>query len=736
MMAMLKNGKVSECREKLESGLLRHASTIRKKDVIRAKLVELLKNDAYTLSLARYQLLVECGDEQLGTFCKDPQNREMLEALLADRTWLEAFLCSSYLDGRGENALEVLAEIWREESDELVDPLSRQLATGIALAFGVSSRGDNLRERGATPLGRFRYFTKAHQEGRLHRMYDALEAWEMFYLAAATADDRSMPWLLDHINIPLSRYTDACWMTEYRGGTVYGGWVQAKGFYDPWTEAMGNAENTFRHGGVCGALSHYGTQSAAAHGIPAIPMGQPGHCAYGVRFARGDWRGGFGGPYGGAYASPLDRLSKHTDAVFLAEDLFGRWNRNVLSRRCVWMAGLFMDLNSFSSRDGSFGPLPIPESIRNKSKDDEAMVAYRLGLEFQPKNAMTWKDMIRHRGAADKERCEQIAKALAKAFPTHPYVAMELVEDLEKPYMKILESKGADKAEQRAGLVKLWAPIFDAAGEEGWYGWQKTHTWNSCLKRVGENPLARRRFTDMLVYSARDSSALLAAVLGWSQEALTEPSEQIALVNAIGKTLGDDSQGGDAKSRRDFYNKLVLMTESAQSMAAFQSVSLQGESLWDEGDRNQMDQKPPSGFPNPKGKLLSEGGLLVLSSSSRWDRPLLHARLMTPELGFFHTSGEINPWVQLTLPKLGEPSGIIVVPVGGNTGRHLPLQVSVSEDGEQWTKVWETNEMAPFWAIGLKGQRLRVRHVKVERIGEGGDVFHLRGILVFGRDLQ
>ncbi len=43
--------------------------------------------------------------------------------------------------------------------------------------------------------------------------------------------------------------------------------------------------------------------AAQAHGIPAYPVGQPGHCAYGaaVRVKRGEWKGGFGGPDGGMH---------------------------------------------------------------------------------------------------------------------------------------------------------------------------------------------------------------------------------------------------------------------------------------------------------------------------------------------------------------------------------------------------------------------------------------------------
>jgi hypothetical protein len=711
---MVKAGEGSRCRDLLKRRLLQQSAA--KPEELKEALKRLLKDPTYSRTLARYQFFAECDETKLQPLLKDLDGSALACKLLEDQEWLESFLCSGGLYGDGHEAFAVLLELYKHDQIGFSRPLYRKLATATALSFGAGSARKSLKERNATPVARYGHFKKAHAAGRLHKMFDALEPWEMRYCTSALTDDASMPWLLNNVNIPLERYVDACWMCEYRGATPFGGWVQAKGFYVPWENAVGASESTFLHGGVCGALSYFGTAAAAAHGIPSMQMGQPGHCAYGVRFGRGDWRGGFGGPYGGSHQNTLDRISGHTDIVFLGEEIFADFGRLVLSRRCAWQAKLYAPAERVSAK-----------------------VAYSLGLQVQSKNIMTWRDAItwlKDGPLQPAAEYEAFAALMGKSLAKHPYVAMELLKDLEKPYLDATKPAGAKETE-KTRLATLWAPVFMNAGEaDGWYGWQSPHTWNEAFGRLGKDTKARIQFLNMLVASAQNSSKLLAAIVGWSQESLKDPAEQAGLLSAIGRTLSSKPGGADPKEMRELYQKLALMAETTGSLPAFQGISRAGAAFWDKDDQGKMTEKPPAGLASFPGVLLSEGGLLKLSSTSGWDRPLLHAAVLVPSLGFFHTGGGANPWAEVTLPKLGEPSGIIIVPVGGNSSRHVPMQVSVSEDGKQWTAVWKTDKIEPFWRIDLAGRRLRVKYVKVERTGDNADVFHLRGILVYGRLLQ
>lgn len=101
-------------------------------------------------------------------------------------------------------------------------------------------------------------------------------------------DDKSYEWSNEHVNLPWRRYTAACWAAPYTGHNFFGDTIQGPLFYVPWRDLNTTAENTQIIGGVCGGLSYFGTMAAQAHGIPAYPVGQPGHCAYAVRVKRGN----------------------------------------------------------------------------------------------------------------------------------------------------------------------------------------------------------------------------------------------------------------------------------------------------------------------------------------------------------------------------------------------------------------------------------------------------------------
>ena len=102
----------------------------------------------------------------------------------------------------------------------------------------------------------------------------------MRFVVGHTWDDKSYEWSNEHVNLPWRRYTDACWAAPYTGNNFFGDTIQGPLFYVPWRDVNTSAENTQVIGGVCGGLSYFGTMAAQAHGIPAYPVGQPGHCAY------------------------------------------------------------------------------------------------------------------------------------------------------------------------------------------------------------------------------------------------------------------------------------------------------------------------------------------------------------------------------------------------------------------------------------------------------------------------
>ena len=67
-------------------------------------------------------------------------------------------------------------------------------------------------------------------------------------------------------------------MVRYRGVNGEGVSIhQGAAFYNHQPRTL---ERMSRDGGVCGAVSKFAAGMSQAHGVPACPVGQPGHCAY------------------------------------------------------------------------------------------------------------------------------------------------------------------------------------------------------------------------------------------------------------------------------------------------------------------------------------------------------------------------------------------------------------------------------------------------------------------------
>lgn len=236
-------------------------------------------------------------------FSKSPQDAAFVKAFLQDPGWMELYLGAGLIPENSPTGIQILSDIWKADGKSPDFRTYQSLATGIASVFSTGPFAGKLKANSANcnPVRRYQIFKKLHQENKLHPGFIKLRPWEIRFVTGIHWDDKSYEWLNEHINLPWRRYTDACWAAPYTGNNFFGDTIQGPLFYVPWRDSSGEAENTRTIGGVCGGLSHFGTMAAQAHGIPAYPVGQPGHCAYAVRVKRGQWKGGFGGPDGGMH---------------------------------------------------------------------------------------------------------------------------------------------------------------------------------------------------------------------------------------------------------------------------------------------------------------------------------------------------------------------------------------------------------------------------------------------------
>ena len=200
--------------------------------------------------------------------------------LLSNREPLETFLDSGDVEGnRWNEATRILCEIVDK------DPRAREgLALRIAIATAlVFSTPVNAMAAGAVidPITRYEAYKQWDADGVLFATFRDLSAWELRYVVGSWSTDEDLVWARANIKPELKqrdKVGDGAHMLAYNATNKNGVSVQAGSkFYDdkPMTLPV-----MLEYGGVCGAISRFGTSMSQAFGVPAMPIGQPGHCAF------------------------------------------------------------------------------------------------------------------------------------------------------------------------------------------------------------------------------------------------------------------------------------------------------------------------------------------------------------------------------------------------------------------------------------------------------------------------
>jgi alpha-L-fucosidase len=141
------------------------------------------------------------------------------------------------------------------------------------------------------------------------------------------------------------------------------------------------------------------------------------------------------------------------------------------------------------------------------------------------------------------------------------------------------------------------------------------------------------------------------------------------------------------------------------------------------------------------GGVISENATLEISSANPANAGKEnYERLFKGEpLGYaFHTQNEKNPWAKV---DLGAVKNVKAVAIENRQGdqRSKGLILSVSEDGKEWTQVWQDKEWNNKWFIpvtrfhsGINVLGRPVRYLKLELQGNSQRPLLLRRVTVYG----
>ena len=243
-------------------------------------------------ALNQLQLLKNLGKEHVIKM----KSNEVNSWVLFNRSALDLFLssgdCSVSNDDnlskedRWFNALRILTNltslsslIYEENS------LEQKLAVAVALTFSspLGTLADDFKTL-INPTTRFSNFLKWTKEGALFASFSSLSAWAMRYVVGSWASDEELKWVRGDGIIP-SEFRVRNKIGEAVHSIMKYRLINDKGisihtgaeFYDFKPRTL---EVLKIYGGVCGAISKFGSAVSQAFGVPAMPIAQPGHCAF------------------------------------------------------------------------------------------------------------------------------------------------------------------------------------------------------------------------------------------------------------------------------------------------------------------------------------------------------------------------------------------------------------------------------------------------------------------------
>jgi len=244
-------------------------------------LKDTLSDPVFEKTLAQRQILFQSGVENMGSFARaSKENRTFLKWMLGNTSAMEL-----YLEGRSfgpkaqkidthTNSLAIWEKIFHRDRDSKKGIyLKLAIATALAQPGGIFGSTESV-----DPVNRYEHFKSAYLHHELFPIFNHLSVWEYQRVINAWASDSDLTWMREMVATfrPDLRRQDK--IQQVSGLLAY-------------KEPVGshNYRELVRDGGMCGAISFTGAMACQAFGMPAVIMGQPGHCAFAYETAPGIW---------------------------------------------------------------------------------------------------------------------------------------------------------------------------------------------------------------------------------------------------------------------------------------------------------------------------------------------------------------------------------------------------------------------------------------------------------------
>ena len=689
-------------------------------------------SDSDKRDIALYAVLRRIGEDGWNALKSRPGSVRFIREFFRNREWMEDFAWSGHCSN-WKDAILTLESLYFQDGGRWIKRgnAGQMFATATALEKPGADEpwlADWLDAYRSTALS-----------NRLHKTAYSQQVWQWRYAIKQIHGPRGIDdppnqqrFLDTFYNVSATHFGEAHKTVPYRPFNCFNKSVHGPEYYKAWECAGEWPKRRYSYivGGVCVELSTFGSRCSNAHGLPSVPVGQPGHLAYTRRMPDGKWVvDNFITPPTGFPA--LWPGADHWTYTVASENAFeGDRERRLDADRYLEIAHL--------------------ADSQGKSADAIAKV-YRRACNTWPGHYTAWREYSAwiSRNARTLDEHRTFARAAIKGLDglRHP------LWDLLTPYFKRVFEEGGGSA--LVGELAEFAPLLRQNDEmlldNGDFS-VATSEWTKPLK---SSPALMEKTVAVFAAAQYGTKTYFTQVLGWCAPFLFEDEKRadrfLRLLPKLADKFSDKMRataGGakaviEARRERPNLGPFILAAEDSGDMIAFKQFA-------------EMERKigvQPAGLDyndrDFNGVLVSSEGMLTLQGSAPGDTPHLHPRTIDAsrvnDFTFCALGYKAEPSATVVLAGPCELRGIVVVntcPDKSRCEKQLPMEVEISEDGRVWDKVFFADKLRSSYRIEFKyGDSPRARQVRVTlKAGLDGkleqlEYFHLSKILVYGRKL-
>lgn len=681
-----------------------------------------LSDPANELMVAQWEVLNRADIDKLSALMRDPAACKHLSELLNNSEWCGSFVYDGEMS-HADAALAMvnefrIAEEKRKDKPAGLTPvqekMKRRMAAAIAVEFarnGWYGEGKELtdeekekyedigmpqpeRKKGARRqdkesvymLAKERYllFAEGIEQDLLNSSFWRQPDWLLHFVGGwkgenAFGSATTMRWARDNCSVPDHEYAGLAGQVPYLPLNEFGDVIFNSAYYEPYRELYPNnmAKMTRDIGAVCGGLSHFGTTGAVSNGVPAVTMGEPGHCAYTV-YLDGEWQ---------LCNSVSNKHSPHW--AFCGENSWSAFQM---------MTAMYKDPEN-TRLSQEIGSLAGVFAARRNLKD--AVKLYELALEIQPLNLPVWREymqMVEQKMKRNPATWVALHNKICQALaPKYPARAGDYLMEAVYPSMIPL---------LRAPLKRLQAyrPFFESVGELDDNGWKIDELLEIQYLSLAKSGLYKQQYLQLL----RDTffkKPSYHQMFVWSVCKMAEDNKAM-----LGRYLAETEKMLDTAADREMV--LAALIQAAEQMG--------DKALFDKytGMVGPLEGPQLPFIPEFHGNLVSEGAMLHLTTYGDDEKHIIgHAAALTPEGGRIETASSKAESVTLILPKRTNIGCIVFCPAAP-AGSLL----EISLDGETWEPLTDMPDASAKGYNRMEFTRTpAAKYVRISTTSQGGN---------------